>query len=245
VQRVDKKVHGSFFLISVAIAATGCDSMTSSHTPDATPDAVYCPPTPATTLDVYDSGLVTGDTRIPVTATPGDLLVLSIATESGGFGRPVVANGTRALQLAMGTSPCGRSAISWTVGNIEAPLDHVDVQMDTAGTYDVFIARFVGLPPDAGTHVAVYSHLWSGEAAPWSGDAPHVSVCGGTAVVSTMVSCAPLSLRSDSPFKLIGSAEGMASAAYIPTEPGPSGADWDISDQWSAFVMAFPRLVPQ
>lgn len=212
-------------LAALAVAAPGCNP-SSSDAPDSAVDALACPATPAVQLDTFDSGAVTGSSaRVPVVASPSDLLIVSVAALDGNFGTLQVASGTRTLQVAMGTNPCGRNAILWAVGDIEAPLDHVDVQMSRPGTFDVFVARFAGLPADAGASLSLYAHSWGSAAAPLSGAAPRVSVCAGAAVVTTMVSCAPLSLRPDSSFTLIGSAQGMASAATIPSAPGASGAD--------------------
>jgi len=192
---------------------------------------------PDTHVDVASSGLVTGlEATIPLQPKASrDLIVVAIATDAspGFFGDVTVANSTKTLQIAMSTNPCGRSAYNFAFFDVEPATDSVRVSSHQPGTFVAFVARFSGLSFEADAHRGRYA--WAKAAA-----GAEVPACPGTAIVTTTISCSDLALAPDSPFTLVESVQGMATAAYVPTAEGQYGASWITPAESSSMTIAFP-----
>lgn len=165
-------------------------------------------------------------------ASPGDLLVVTIASTTASFGALRMTAADTALQVGL-ADRCGRWSTVWSVGNIATDVSSFGVEVSAGARYAVFVHRFRGLAADAGAHLTYdYSHATSARA-------PRVAACPGAAVVSAVISCGSLALAPGTGFTGLDVIDGTSTAAYVPDAPGYYGAAWDATDLSSTTTVAF------
>ncbi len=166
------------------------------------------------------------------TASPGDLLVITIASPDRDFGALRMTGADTALQVGL-QDRCGRWSTVWSVGNIVSDVSSFGVEVSDGARYAVFIHRFRGLAPETGAHLTYeYGHSTTAQA-------PRLAACPGAAVVSAVISCGSLALAAESGFVGLDVIDGTSAAAYVPDAPGYYGAAWDASDLTSTTTVVF------